>query len=405
MNILLCAYACEPNKGSEPEVGWQMVNYLAKEMPENNFYVITRRNNKEAIENEKYPSNIKFLYYDLSKKMSFWKKGGRGVRTYYYLWMLGAVKYIKSKKIDFDIIHHITFVNDWLPSHFILLKNKNNKFIWGPIGSHEPIDKKFLEGKRILIEKVRIFLQRFFRTFDPFFHLDKNKSDLIVGINENVKNKLKLKNDRKFISEPAIAMKQRHVLKAIKKKDEIFRVISVGRLVYIKNFKLTILVFNEFLKNNPQANAVLDIVGDGEDREYLKNLVKELNIEKNVNFVGKIHLKEVYDKFSISDVFLFPTLENAGFVILEAMSYELPVLALNYGGPKQFIKSNINYQLTDPNLSYDEIVNDLAKKLEYFYKNEDVANKVGKQNKQDLLENFTWEAKAKKFKKIYERIK
>ena len=402
MNILLCAYACEPNKGSEPEVGWQMVNFLAKEMPEHNFYVITRKNNKEAIEKEQYPSNVGFLYYDLPKYFSFWKKGGRGIRTYYYFWMLGAVKYLKSKHIKFDVIHHITFVNDWLPSHFILLKNKN-KFIWGPIGSHDPINKKFLDGNRVLIENIRIILQNFFRTFDPFFQMNKNKSDLIVGINENVKKKLKLKN-QKFIVEPAIAMKKSHVLEAVKKKDNIFRVTSVGRLIYIKNFKMTILAFNEFIKRNKNINAVLEIIGDGEDRKYLEELVKNLRIEKYVTFKGKLPLKVVYERFSVSDVFLFPTLENAGFVILEAMSYALPVLALNYGGPQQFIKNNIEYQLSNPDLKYEEIIKDLADKLEILHKNEKLAEHIGKLNKQDLLENFTWEAKVKKFKKIYEEL-
>ena len=47
--ILLSAYACEPNKGSEPEVGWQWAINLSK--LGHNVYVVTRRNNKESIEN------------------------------------------------------------------------------------------------------------------------------------------------------------------------------------------------------------------------------------------------------------------------------------------------------------------------------------------------------------------
>lgn len=403
MNILLCAYACEPNKGSEPEVGWRVVTNIAKLLPNDKIFVITKANNKDAIEKENYPKNIQFLYYELPKSISFWKKGGRGVRTYYYLWMIGAMKYIKTLNISFDIIHHITFVNDWLPSNFIYLKDKSNKFIWGPIGSHDPLPEKFLYGSKKYKEKIRIFLQYFFRNFDFNFRKCKKDADIIIGINKNVKNKISLK-DNKFLNIPAIGMEEEFVKNAVHRENSEFIVVSIGRLIYIKNFKLTIEIFEEFVKNNPSVKAKLKIIGDGEDKNYLKNLVKELQIEDYVEFTGKIPLKQVYEELSKASVFLFPTLENAGFVILEAMSYELPILALDYGGPQQFILSNKNKQLSDINLEYKDIVQDLAKKLEFFYKNRDERNIIGKQNKKDVLNNFTWEAKTKQFIKIYKDL-
>lgn len=116
MKILLAAYACEPNNGSEPEVGWQMALQIAKAMQNDEVFVITKKNNQEIIEKENYPENLKFYFYELPQWLSFWKKKQRGVRTYYYLWMIGAALYIKKQNIPFKIIHHITFVNDWLPS-------------------------------------------------------------------------------------------------------------------------------------------------------------------------------------------------------------------------------------------------------------------------------------------------
>ena len=46
MKILVSAYACEPNKGSEPGVGWNFVKELAKK---HNTIVLTRKNNKELV--------------------------------------------------------------------------------------------------------------------------------------------------------------------------------------------------------------------------------------------------------------------------------------------------------------------------------------------------------------------
>lgn len=407
MNILLAAYACEPNNGSEPEVGWQMALQIAKAMKNDNVFVITKKNNQAIIEKESYPENLQFYYYELPKWLSFWKSGQRGVRTYYYLWMIGAALYMKRQKIPFQIVHHITFVNDWLPSFWMLLKNKNNKFIWGPIGSHDPIESKFLNGfKRKSIENIRIFLQNFFRRFDPFFYMTKVKSDCIIGINDYVKYKLNLSESKFFIAEPAIAMKKSFI-DSINPKEgssEKFTIISVGRLMYIKNFKMTILAFSKFLHDNPEVDAELKIIGKGEDKDSLIELAKSLDIEKNVNFVGQIPLDNVFDEFNQADIFLFPTLENAGFVFLEAMSFSLPVVGLDYGGAQQFIKSNISSQLVSDKPKYNDIVNSLAEKINDFYHDDEYRLVVGKQNKSDLIEHFTWEAKAEKMAKIYQKL-
>lgn len=111
LKILVSAYACEPGKGSEPGSGWYGVKKIA---PFNEVWVITRANNREAIENtlpEDPMPNIHWVYYDLPAWMRFWKKGGRGVQLYYFLWQLGL--YFVAKKlharVGFDVVHHITF--------------------------------------------------------------------------------------------------------------------------------------------------------------------------------------------------------------------------------------------------------------------------------------------------------
>jgi glycosyltransferase involved in cell wall biosynthesis len=409
MNILLGVYACEPHKGSEPEVGWQMVNEIAKAMPNDTIYAITKYNNQILIEQEKYPENVKFFYYQPPKWLTFWKKGGRGIRTYYYVWMLSATVFMKKQKIYFDIVHHVTFVNDWLPSFFFLLKKKKNKFIWGPIGSHAPIDNKFLDGtKRKTVEKIRIFLQLFFRNLDPSFHICKSKADCIIGITESVKENLHLSDKKNFIAESAIAMKESTVksltISSICNKKS-FTVISVGRLLYIKNFKLTILAFSKFLNKNPKIkNATLRIIGEGGDKTSLQNYAKELGIDKSVEFLGQMSREKVQEHFSEASVFLFPTLESAGFVTLEAMSYALPVVAMDYGGPKQFIKQNKDKQLVDSTLLYNDIANSLAKKLETFYYDKKLANIVGEENRKEILKHFTWESKAQKMCRLYKEL-
>lgn len=411
--VLLCAYACEPNKGSEPGVGWDTSINLAKYDSTSEYFVITRKNNKKAIESKGYPKNLNFLYYELPFFFLFIKRKGSFIRTYYYLWMLGVVMKLWNKRNNFNIIHHLTFVNDWLPSLFILLKTKKNYFIWGSIGSHSQVESKFLFTKKQKItEALRIFLQGFFRTFDLLFWRCKSKSDIIIGINDNVKNKLKLKGNQlnKFRSIPAIAIdiSQIKSIKPIERRTEnTFNIISVGRLMYIKNFRLAIISFANFLNKLPpkeRSKVQLTIIGDGTLKNELIVLAKNLKINNKINFVGHISQIEVMQQFQNSDVFLFPTMESAGFVVLEAMFNSLPIVALDYGGPKQFIIDNKENQLVSTKGSIEDIAINISEKLINFYTNPNLAREIGFSNNQVVKNNFTWKHKADSILNIYSQL-
>ena len=91
--ILLSAYACEPGKGSEPEVGWMWATEL--EAAGHEVWVITREANRGAIEREsenRRQSAVHFVYYDLPRWPRRWKRGDRGVHWYYALWQWGAYR-------------------------------------------------------------------------------------------------------------------------------------------------------------------------------------------------------------------------------------------------------------------------------------------------------------------------
>src|SRR5215471_11967053 len=109
--VLLSAYACEPNRGSEQGVGWHWAQQISR------FYevwVLTRANNRAVIEQaltETPLPNIHWLYYDLPWWLRFWKRGPRGMRLYYYLWQIGTFSLAKRlhKETHFDVVHQVTF--------------------------------------------------------------------------------------------------------------------------------------------------------------------------------------------------------------------------------------------------------------------------------------------------------
>ena len=181
IKVLVSAYACEPDRGSEPGVGWNWARQISRFAE---TWVITRVNNKETIKRELLAnpnSNLHFIYYDVQKWLSFWKKRTRGLYLYYLLWQIGVYRLGKklNKEKQFDIVHHITFGNLWLPTFMPLL---NIPFIWGPIGGGEQISKTFRKGYyiRSKIKEISRDIILNMSKVNLLFLYTSNKANIII---------------------------------------------------------------------------------------------------------------------------------------------------------------------------------------------------------------------------------
>src|SRR5882672_7955107 len=97
LRVLISAYACEPNKGSEPEVGWQWALQMARF---HEVTVLTRANNRPGIEQAVQPLRgqqpvPQFIYHDLSPFLQKLKRYSRTIKLYYLLWQKSARELIQ----------------------------------------------------------------------------------------------------------------------------------------------------------------------------------------------------------------------------------------------------------------------------------------------------------------------
>lgn len=117
----------------------------------------------------------------------------------------------------------------------------------------------------------------------------------------------------------------------------------------------------------------LFVIGDGPDKEYYRDLVKELQLEKYVTVTGFV--KDVSDYYTKMDVFVFPTvweLEGFGLVVPEAMSYGLPVVATKTGPVPEIVDDGVTGIIVHPK---DEKA--LAKAIITLYKNKKMSDTYG----------------------------
>jgi len=117
------------------------------------------------------------------------------------------------------------------------------------------------------------------------------------------------------------------------------KILFVGRLAKNKGLEYLLRAFPTVLLEYPDARLL--IVGeDNGQLAFLNRLARELRIDKNTKFLGKLMDDDFYGIFNCADVFALPSFagEAFGIVLLEAMASGLPVVASNVGGVRCLIK-------------------------------------------------------------------
>lgn len=346
--ILLSAYACEPNKGSEPGVGWNWAIQLSK--MGHNVTIVTRRNNKKMIEenlNEFIPlKKENFYYFDLPNIIQkIKKKIPGGIHFYYYLWQYFIYKKLKKESFinEIEIIHHITFGVFRIPS---FLWKFNKKFIFGPVGGYELMPKgifKELSLTNMVIESLRILSNFFFIKFDK--NLKKcveNSNFFFVKSTETKKNLKKIYN-KKIIQKFEIGTGTNFYFKRKKHNKSRIKILYVGRLLYWKGVDILIDAFNLAIKKN--VGLTLTICGKGEEIKRLKKKSYELKINNKTKFITSKNSK-IRKIYNSHDLLVFPSShDSSGNVLLEALSSSMPVICLDTGGPADIINDTCGIKI------------------------------------------------------------
>lgn len=216
------------------------------------------------------------------------------------------------------------------------------------------------------------------------FYCDKTASELIVPTNKTYnlfKEKYKFDKNihivptgievERFFKENVnleIAQDLRKKL-GYTKKDIVL--LFVGRIAQEKNIEFLLKAFQKIIEKN--KNTKLLIVGDGPDKSNFENLSKELKIDKNVKFIGKVPWDETEFYYNISDIFVTAsTTETQGVTIIEAMASSTPPVCINDEAFIDTVINNLNGFIFNNEEEFCDIILKLAK-------NKDMRLKIGEQ--------------------------
>lgn len=123
------------------------------------------------------------------------------------------------------------------------------------------------------------------------------------------------------------------------------KILCVGSLIERKGIDLLLRALSHV-----ESSYELYLAGDGNEKQTLKDLAKELKIEDRIHFLGQLSKEELLKHYGDSDLFVLPTREDCfALVLLEAMCAGLPIVCSKYAdGAYDLIEDGKNGLMIDP---------------------------------------------------------
>ena len=400
--IFVSTYACEPGLGSEIGVGWHWVLEMSKHFE---LWVLTRESNRGTIEPwiAAHPefSGIHFLFFDLPKWARFWKKGMRGVRTYYNIWQLCTNRIVKRtmQENDIKIFHHLTYGNVlWKVSSY----GRKQFFVWGPVGGLETIPAEYSRQyarKSRLIEWMRRAAVKMLPLNLGFKKRCKN-ADLILCKTEITRDHIPARQRDKSVLFTDVAVENNATaINTNSKENDTVEFITVGRLDAWRGFDLVIESFARVAKTNKKLH--LTIVGKGADKARLKSIAESLGVQEQITFTGKVAMDEYYRLLAESDVVVNASLkEGAVTVSFDSMAMGKPLICLDTTGYTRYFSNE--YAVVIPRTGREEVIDNLTAAMTRFA-DADERNTIGEKAR-NAGAQFTWAARGEEFKELLVRI-
>lgn len=315
------------------------------------LWVLTRESNRKNIEQwiAEHPEyqEIHWLYYDLPKWARWWKKGLRGVRTYYNIWQWMTNSIVKKtmQENDISVFHHLTYGNAlWKVSSF----GQKQTFIWGPIGGLETIPSEYSKHyscKWRAIEHIRRVTVWLLPLNCGFRSRCKN-ADMILCKTKDTMMLIPSQDRTKarLMTDVAVDIDKTSLISPLQKTESNHNsrlsIISVGRLDAWRGFDLVIEAFNMLATRRDDVE--LAIIGNGSDRERLARMVEESPCKDRIKMTGAVSQAEYNAMMQGCDIVVNAALkEGAVTVAFDAIANAKPLVCVETGGYTEAFNSKM----------------------------------------------------------------
>lgn len=399
--VLQLSFACRPNFGSEPGVGWNRAVEAAKYC---DVWVLCREQDcREAItnytENHGEIDGLHFVYVPLTKfELQLAKIPGLFYLVY-NLWHRRAWRYAKRlhEEINFDLAHQVTYVGYREPGYLWQL---DTPFVWGPLGGTQNYPWRFWPGpslKGAAFEALRNVCNSMQLRFGRRSRLAARHASAVVVANEATRQDLQrhcTNNCYQLIETGINSVRQTVLPKEVNDSAEDLpnrrsnsmcelieseirglretdgrpdtpeaelRILWSGNIEQRKALEILLEALGQLPKD---VTFELRVLGSGPLETKMKRLAKRLNLSPHVQWLGRLSHQEALEQFQWAEVFAFTSLrETTGTVILESLGAGVPVICFDHQGARDAVNEQcgIKVSVTNRRLAANQFAEALSR--------------------------------------------
>lgn len=363
MKILVSAFACIPNVGSEGGVGWKWAEEWARD---HDVVVITDISRKEAIEAHiaDHPAgNRRFIYFRPSY-LRWVPLNSATAQVLYQLWQIALLPFVRrlQREEGFDLAHHVSYGVFRQPS---LIGHASVPLVFGPVGGGEDAPaalKRSMSPLDRVREAIRSGLNRFARV-DPLLRWGLRGCVLILaktadtaralpaGFGERTRVALEIGTVPRVGVAPRAAPGGRRL-----------RLLYAGRLLAWKGIHLGLAAVAR--ARDAGIAVELDVVGSGPYESRLRRQAARLRMGDTVRWFSSMPQADLFARYREVDAVLFPSLhDSSGNVVVEALSFALPVICLDLGGPGDIVTDDCGGVVRTAGLDENGVIARLAEEI------------------------------------------
>ena len=290
-----------------------------------------------------------------------------------------------------DIIYARSIVANISPS-FLIVASKYNV----PVVVNHPRYEQFLPVKINLVNPIK-----YYEWIRRKFHLFLIKNYVDMHIAQSIFMKKILQNyfcESKIIHiNHPVFWNQTSTPKKLNVNEKI-KILYTGRVVKVKG--LQYLLDSARILNSKGYTFNIKIVGDGDYKETLLNLVERYKLEKMVTFMGYVEQNDLINIYNESHIFISPCIYNEtfGLTIVESLSQGTPVITTKGGAQQEHIQDGYNGFLVEKHNSQM-----IADKIEYLVNNPKIYSEMSK-NSIESSKKYSREEHLEKLISVFQEL-
>jgi glycosyltransferase involved in cell wall biosynthesis len=373
MKLLLSAYACNPNRGSEEGNGFNWL-WESAALGHEVWCLTTPRGQADLTKllaeraADPVAQRIHPVYITVPKLVDYAYRWQPGVYLHYIVWQYRAWRAAREldKQVNFGVVHHVTYNSLQMASWLWRLQKP---LLLGPLGGGmvAPDSLRRFLPDWFKTETVRNLISSLLTTFDPNVRQSMRHAALVMAANSDTAALARRLGARKVALSMSAALPESFIPEAYEPRPPLegreLRILWLARVYPRKGLHLTLAALGQVDK---RIKFHLDIMGDGPVGHLVPGWIAEAGLQDRVTWHGSVPYAATRAAYLSHDLFMLCSLRDTyANQYLEAMALGLPILTLDHHGAADFIPNAAGIKV--PVQSAEATVAALARAVEHLY--------------------------------------